>query len=581
MTMKSTSRISSRGLFRLSRGALAIGLTTTLVAGCANMLPRNSTKNLSKVDETTLPRTADQIAAESAMLAATQDRLRAQIERAQEARPLPPAQPVYDPMENEIVSLHMFDANVGNLLWAMSDQLKMNLVMDPKVQAIEQRATLNLTNVTAHEVFDHILNAFDLHGEVRGKTLYVSLMSEKVFDLDFLNTRMNVDISAGGNVFGSSQGGGGGGGSGSSGGGGGGSGGGGNALRSDFSLSGGMAEQTGVYEQLDKSLKSILGEQGQTKAKSERRDTDKPETIYTLNPTTGTLFVRARPSEMKSIEKMVNRYRSVIGRQVQIDAQLIDVQLNDGFEFGVDWNVLRDNLTGIIGDAAIALGSAAGTLPGVGGMPPRTVTIPGQTIGNNTGRAIGVGYATDTFSVAVNMLRGFGNVKVLSNPTIRARNGSPAMLSVGTNIRYISNTTTTVSNPGGGASTTSSNAETDSLFSGIVVGVVPFIREDGTVELLVHPMQSDVDPNSLQLIDAGGGSRVTLPITNFKGMTTTLNVKDGDTVMIGGLIDQQVGTSHNGVPGLSDIPLFGKLFDKTKDSHKSRELVMVIRVKVL
>lgn len=94
-------------------------------------------------------------------------------------------------------------------------------------------------------------------------------------------------------------------------------------------------------------------------------------------------------------------------------------------------------------------------------------------------------------------------------------------------------------------------------------------------------MQSDVDPNSLQLIDAGGGSRVTLPITNFKGMTTTLNVKDGDTVMIGGLIDQQVGTTHNGVPGLSDIPLLGKLFDKTSDTHKSRELVMVIRVKVL
>ena len=577
MTMKSTSRTSSRGLFRLSRSALAIGLSTTLLAGCANMLPRNSTKNLSKVDQITLPRTADLIIAESAMLAATQDKLQTQLERSKEARPLPPAQPVYDPLENEIVSLHMFDANVGNLLWAMSDQLKMNLVMDPKVQAIEQRATLNLTNVTAHEVFEHILNAFDLHGEVKGKTLYVSLMSEKVFDLDFLNTRMNVDISSGGNVFGQSQGGGGGGSSGGGSGGGGGS----SALRSDFSLSGGMAEQTGVYDQLDKSLKSILGEQGQTKAKSERKDTDKPETVYALNPTTGTLFVRARPSEMKSIEKMISRYRSVIGRQVQIDAQLIDVQLNDGYEFGVDWNVLRDNLTGVIGDAAIALGSAAGTLPGLGGLPPRSVTIPAQTIGNNTGRAIGVGYATDTFSVAVNMLRGFGNVKVLSNPTIRARNGSPAMLSVGTNIRYISSTRTTVSNPGGGANTTSSNAETDALFSGIVVGVVPFIREDGTVELLVNPMQSDVDPNSLRLVDAGGGSRVTLPVTNFKGMTTTLNIKDGDTVMIGGLIDQQVGTTRNGVPGLSDIPLFGKLFDKSSDSHKSRELVMVIRVKVL
>ena len=578
MKMKSTSRTSSSGLFQLSRSALAIGLSTTLLAGCANMLPRNSTKNLSKVDQTTLPRVAEQIASESAMLSATQDKLMAQIERVREARPLPAVQPVYDPLENEIVSLHMFDANVGNLLWAMSDQLKMNLVMDPKVQAIEQRATLNLTNVTASEVFEHILNAFDLHGEVKGKTLYVSLMNEKVFDLDFLNTRMNVDISSGGNVFGQSQGGGGGG---SSSGGASGGGGGSNALRSDFSLSGGMAEQTGVYEQLDKSLKSILGDQGQAKTKNERKDTDKPETVYALNSTTGTLFVRARPSEMKSIEKMINRYRSVIGRQVQIDAQLIDVLLDDGFEFGVDWNILRDNLAGVIGDAAIALGSAAGTLPGLGGLPPRSVTIPGQTIGNNTGRAIGAGYATDTFSVAVNMLRGFGNVKVLSNPTIRTRNGSPAMLSVGTNIRYISNTTTTVSNPGGGASTTSSNAETDALFSGIVVGVVPFIREDGTVELLVHPMQSDVDPNSLQLVDAGGGSRVTLPVTNFKGMTTTLNIKDGDTVLIGGLIDQQVGTTHSGVPGLSDIPLLGKLFDKSADSHRSRELVMVIRVKVL
>lgn len=578
MTMKTTSRTSSSGLFQLSRSALAIGLSTTLLAGCANMLPRNSTKNLSKVDQTTLPRVAEQIASESAMLSATQDKLMAQIERVREARPLPAVQPVYDPLENEIVSLHMFDANVGNLLWAMSDQLKMNLVMDPKVQAIEQRATLNLTNVTASEVFEHILNAFDLHGEVKGKTLYVSLMNEKVFDLDFLNTRMNVDISSGGNVFGQSQGGGGGG---SSSGGASGGGGGSNALRSDFSLSGGMAEQTGVYEQLDKSLKSILGDQGQAKTKNERKDTDKPETVYALNSTTGTLFVRARPSEMKSIEKMINRYRSVIGRQVQIDAQLIDVLLDDGFEFGVDWNILRDNLAGVIGDAAIALGSAAGTLPGLGGLPPRSVTIPGQTIGNNTGRAIGAGYATDTFSVAVNMLRGFGNVKVLSNPTIRTRNGSPAMLSVGTNIRYISNTTTTVSNPGGGASTTSSNAETDALFSGIVVGVVPFIREDGTVELLVHPMQSDVDPNSLQLVDAGGGSRVTLPVTNFKGMTTTLNIKDGDTVLIGGLIDQQVGTTHSGVPGLSDIPLLGKLFDKSADSHRSRELVMVIRVKVL
>ena len=179
------------------------------------------------------------------------------------------------------------------------------------------------------------------------------------------------------------------------------------------------------------------------------------------------------------------------------------------------------------------------------------------------------------------MLRGFGHVKVLSNPSVRVRNATPAYLSVGQNIRYVSKSTTSFSNPGGGATNTSSDVQTESLFSGVVIGVAPLIHKDGTVELLVHPMQTEVAPGSLQLVEVGNGNSVTLPVISFKGMTTTLNLNNGDTVLLGGLIDQQSQASDNGVPGASDVPGLGKLFGSENKSHNSRELVMVLRVSVI
>mgnify|MGYP002712960240 CR=1 FL=1 len=583
MTKQATQPTRTRIAIRSGRVVLVLGMVTMLAAGCTGIRPRNSTKSLTPVDTTTLPDAADVVAKESEMLAKTHDKLVSQVERAAPAQPLPPVQPKYDPLEDKVVTIRMYDASVSTLLWAMSDQLGMNLVLDPSVQAINQKATLNLTNVTAREVFNHILQAFDLYGKAQGNTLYVNTMEEKVYNLDFLNTRMNVDISDGGNVFGSNNAGGssgsGGGSQGSSGSGNG------NSLRSDFTMAGGIQNQSDIYGEIDNALKVVLGDSSQSRQrerKEEKEHRKSTVSVYSLNPVTGTLFVRARPSEVSSVEKIISRYKSVMDRQVQIDAQLIDVQLNDGYQFGVDWNMMRQYVAGVVGNNPLTLGSAERMLPGgtQDGLPPRTLTLPSQLIGNTTGRSVGIGYADKNFSVAVNMLRTFGDVKVLSNPTIRARNGSPALLSVGTNIRYVANSTSFVSNPGGGAENRSTNTQTDSVFSGLMVGVVPFIHEDGTVELLVHPVQSDVDPSSLQLIDVGG-SMVTLPVTSFKGMTTTLNVNDGATVMIGGLIDQQLGTDHAGVPGISDIPILGRVFDKTKNSHRSRELVMIMRVKVL
>ncbi len=236
----------------------------------------------------------------------------------------------------------------------------------------------------------------------------------------------------------------------------------------------------------------------------------------------------------------------MLARQVLVEAQLIDVSLNDQFQYGVDWNLLKNRVAGIVGDAPINLDPISGSLPGANhDSLGRLLTIPRQTIGTALGRGTGIGYVGDTFSTALNVLRSFGHVKVLSNPSVRVRNGTPAYLSVGRNIRYVSKSTTSFSNPGGGATNTSSDVQTESLFAGVVIGVAPLIRNDGNVELLVHPMQTEVDEASLALVEVGNGNSVTLPRISFKGMTTTLNLRDGNTVLIGGLIDQQDQNTDN------------------------------------
>jgi general secretion pathway protein D len=541
--------------------AFALALSVTVLAGCGTA-PR-SVRDLPPTEYTALQEMTTRMGEESTKLAQENERLRRQVERVFPAAPaVAPVAPTYDPLENRIVTLNMNDANVGGLLWALADQLGMNLIVDPAVLARDQRASLYLKNVTAREVYNHILSAFDLHGVTRGGALVVSPVEERIFSIDMLNSTSSLEMSTGGDVFGA----------GSSGAGGG------DSLRGKLILDGSVGKQNDPYKQLELSLEGILKEDPGMRAGQPPQEAAR----YSLDPLTGSLFVRARPSQVRAVAELIERNQRMLGRQVLVEAQLLDVQLNDQFQFGVDWNLLRGRVAGIIGDAPIQLEPIAGALPGAtDNTIDRLLTIPRQLIGSPAGRGTGLAYAGDTFSAALNVLRGFGNVKVLSNPSVRVRNGTPAYLSVGRNIRYVSKSTTTFSNPGGGATNTSSDVQTESLFAGVVIGVAPLIHQDGRVELLVHPMQTDVAPGSLDLVDVGNGNSVTLPVISFKGLTTTLNLRDGDTVLLGGLIDQQSQNADTGVPGLSDVPGLGKLFGAQARSHNSRELVMVLRVTVI
>jgi general secretion pathway protein D len=191
---------------------------------------------------------------------------------------------------------------------------------------------------------------------------------------------------------------------------------------------------------------------------------------------------------MRAVEKLVGNVQSMLRKQVYIEAQLIDVQLSDNFSFGVNWNLLRNRLAATFGTNPLTLASSTTTFPlGSNGLASTSLTIPAATIGSSIGAGLGVAFQGKNVSAVVNALEGFGNVQVLSNPNVQVRNGTPAIMAVGSSIRYVSSSSSTLVAPGGGASTSTSSVQTDSVFSGILVGVMPFMREDGRAELRSTP----------------------------------------------------------------------------------------------
>jgi len=571
----------------VKRGVLALAVVAML-GGCATETTdsRRSIGALPTAEYESVKRMRDEIVLESKRMVESRDALYKElsVSRAQAAPVVIP--PVVDVLEQELISVSMMSASISDLLIAFSDQAGLNLIVDPNVLAITKRADMYLKKVSPREFINEVMRAFDVTGDIRGNTLRVNLLDERIFALDMLNATMSMDVSSGGNVFGANS-----------------SGGSANALRGNVLLSGGSGAKTDPYEQIEASVKRILGDDSTKRATNvtvganvnalgaaasnalvvDDAPHERVASIFTLNRNSGTMYVKARPSQLRSIEKLLDRTQKILRRQVQIEAQLIDVQLNDGFEFGVDWKLLRQHAAagfGVVPASLDGVSSALGT-SGLGDLAARTLTLPAQLLGSQAGPSLGVGYQEGKFSAVLTALRSFGAIKILSNPSVQVRNGTPALLTVGTNARFVSKSSVTLSVPGGGASTTSSDVQTDSVFSGVMVGVIPFIRDDGQVELVVHPMQTEVESKSLALVDIGANNKITLPVVNYKGMTTTLNIASGDTVMIGGLIDRRISNDDRGAPVASDIPLLGKLFGNQRTSHNSRELVMVLRVNVL
>lgn len=543
------------------------------LTGC--MSPPQAAKNLSDPNAEALTRMQQVATAESRLLLEQQNVLLREMQQKAALKPLVATAPTYDPLEGKVISVAIANGTISQILTAFSDAAKVNLIVEPAVVQQGARTDMFLKDVSLREAFNELLQSYDVSGEIRNQTMRIKLQEEKLFSLNFLNITSQMSLNSGGNVFGANSS------AGSS------------AIAGTLSLTASAGSRSDPYSEIENNLKAILGEErlDTAPATANSRDVLAPTQVqqpnqrqsFTLNRTSGTLFVKARPSQMRSVERLLKRTQDMLTKQVYIEAQIIDVQLNDGYQFGVDWTQLRKNLAVNFGSQALELLGGIAALPNAGGgNPPTSVTIPSRLIGAAPGlTGGGLAYQGKNGTLVVDALRSFGDLRVLSNPNIQVRNGTPAMLSVGTSERYVSKSSSAQNNIGGNSSTTSSEVQTDAVFSGVMVGVLPLINDEGRIELLINPVQSEVDPQSLALVSVNDSNRVSLPKVAFKGLTTTLSLNDGDVIVVGGLIDQKSSGTNAGLPFLSDIPLFGKLVTREGTQQSARELVIVLRVRIL
>lgn len=278
------------------------------------------------------------------------------------------------------------------------------------------------------------------------------------------------------------------------------------------------------------------------------------------NPEAGILSIRATTRQHEKIQEFLDQVMSSAKRQVLIEATIAEVQLNNQYQRGIDWSKLRT------GSAGFQFQQSSGATPA----------------GINT-NAFTFGYAAGNlnFTSALKLLESFGDVKVLSSPKISVLNNQSAVLKVVDNLVFFTLKADTTINQ-----TTSLTTFTSTLNSvpvGFVMTVVPQISDSDTVVLNLRPTISrkigDVaDPNPT-LTAAGVASLV--PVIQTREMDSMLRVQSGQVAVMGGLIQDQVSNTEDGIPGVNRVPNIGDLFRQRKDTVTKTELVIFLRPVVI
>ena len=466
---------------------------------------------------------------------ARQEEIR-ELERA-DSRPLAldPVMPEYDPLDDVVMSLEMDREDVRHVLMVLAEETGMNLMVHPDIVADPPLLSVSFRDMPASTVFRRILESTDLHGRIEDNLLYVTPYETAVFHLDFIDTSSSVGFSAGGNVLGGST-------DAAAG-----------ALGGSFTIDGSGPASTNPYDHLESVLDSVLG-----------RDAG-----YQLHRMAGVLHVRARPSEMDTVRDLIARYQQTLGRQILIEARIMEVRLSDDFRSGVNWGALRRR-------AGTAFGAESGTMS----VTDAGGELPGLTLSPEDD-AFSLMAAGERGAAVLQMLETYGAVEVLSNPSVRAKHGRPSLISVGRSSAYIRETSVTESGVGQDTRTRT-QVDVDTVFDGLLVGVLPIVTDNGSISLTVHPVQSNVDEASLAgtTID-DQGSIVALPRVDIKEISTQLDLEDGDTVILGGLIDRTRREERSGIPLLSRIPGLRYLFSRTAEVDQVSELVLMINVRLL
>jgi len=299
-----------------------------------------------------------------------------------------------------------------------------------------------------------------------------------------------------------------------------------------------------------------------------------------ISPMSGVIVIHALPDELKNVEAYLKASQLSIERQVIIEAKIVDVQLNDSFQSGVNWAAFRSPVLGNIANSKLAYGQVAS-----GTVLPQTFaavaaaagTTAALTTASGAGSLFGLAFQTNNFAALISFLESQGDVHVLSSPRIATLNNQKAVLKVGTDAFFVTDIS------GGSQATvnvagTAPTVKLQPFFSGIALDVTPRIDENNEIILHVHPSVSVVTTvnTTLNLGTTTGQYILPLASSSVSETDSIVRARDGQIVAIGGLMRQDSSNNESGLPGLSKT-----LFGQTSKGSNKRELVILLKTTVV
>ena len=296
-----------------------------------------------------------------------------------------------------------------------------------------------------------------------------------------------------------------------------------------------------------------------------------------VNPQSGAVVVRALPSELREVETFLRATQLMVQRQVILEAKILEIDLSEEFQAGINWAALVDNSalisqTGggtIFPDGVSDIGGETGNLD-PGGLDPIK-----SALASAFGGVFAVALDFDNFKAFVELLKTQGNVQILSSPRISTLNNQKAVIKVGQDEFFVTDiSTTTITST---ATTSIPNVELTPFFSGIALDVTPQISESGYVTLHVHPAISEVVDQEKSFTVAGVEQTLPLALSTVRESDSIVRARSGQVIVIGGLMQDAINDVQAKPPVLGDVPGVGAAFRQQRRESRKTELVILIR----
>jgi len=476
---------------------------------------------------------------------------------------------------DKLFSIYARDSSIQDVLLAFSKESELNIVIDPDLSG---KVTVDLKRVTLKEALETILSPMGWSYRIDGKFIKVSRpqMETRIFTLNYIATKRTgkrevyATTSSGGGLETSSLPG------------------------QQVALSPGgvrtgytdliSVDEVDLWREIQKGLEGLIFGASQEK----ENPSDKDKTAWTrvdekgrkliINKTAGIIMVTDYPIHLNKVASYLETVEGSSQRQVSIQAKIMEVILSDSHQEGINWQTIEGlprstNLAWGLSNKNKTQGfpgSTTGFLSGTSssaGTSASSIAIPGALRVAPYGGVFAIGAAASdvVLSDIMQALAQQGDVKILSSPTISTLNNQKAVIRVGDqDVFYITGAVAT-------QTTVTQIVQPMTIDIGIVLDVTPQIAEDGTIIMNIHPSITD---KTGQVTAPDGKS--TFPLISVRETDTTVKVRDGQTIIIAGLMQEKIQENYTGFPVLQSIPLLGGVFRYKTGTKTKSELVIMI-----